>query len=280
MKSISVLFIFLCAASFKAVSQCSDAGVCAIGKISSPLQHRVGISYNFGRSVKADDLTFHSVNLQATLRVLEDANIIASIPWSRQSGPLGNTSGIGDLSVFWSQQVWTDGVANISVELGGKVATGNDNAGGLPQAYQSGLGTNDLLAGVSYAEEPFNAAVGYQFSRGRSDNSVTLLRRGDDFFLRAGYSGELEEFPYSFEALAIKRVSESSVLDSVSPGNTFVNVPGSDQFQVNLLGKLLWPLDASKEVQLVAAVPVLQRKVNVDGLTRGFTVSLSLSFSL
>ncbi|MBI4429067.1 MAG: hypothetical protein HY562_08100 [Ignavibacteriales bacterium] len=280
MKSISFFCILLFAVLFKAASQCSDAGVCAIGKKSDPLSHQAGVSYNFGRSGKADDLTFHSINFEATIRVLQDANIIATFPWSRQSGPFGSASGIGDMSVFWSQQVWTDGVAQVSVELGGKLATANVEAGDLPQAYQSGLGTNDLIVGASYVEESLNAAVGYQLSRGRSNNSVTRLRRGDDFFLRAGYSGELEEFQYALEALAIKRLEESSVLDSTSPTGTFVNIPGSDQFQVNILGKLVLLLDGSKNARLIAAVPLLQRNVNVDGLTRSLTLSFGFSFIL
>ena len=280
LKILSALLILICGTAFNAVAQCSDAGVCAIGKRSVSLRHQVGISYNFGKSGKADGLTFHSLNLESSVQVFENANIFLSLPWSRQSGPLGSTSGIGDLSVLWSQYAWRSGEAQLSVELGGKLATADVNLGGLPQAYQPGLGTNDLIVGASFVEESWNGAVGYQLSRGRSENTLTRLRRGDDVFLRAGYSGDWEDALYTLELLAIKRLRTSSVADASSPGNTFMSVPESDQFQVNILGKVFLPVDESVNLRIITAVPLMQRKVNVDGLTRSLTLSAGLLLTL
>ena len=107
---------------------------------------------------------------------------------------------------------------------------------------------------------------------------MTRLKRGDDFLLRAGYAYEFDEFKTFAEVLAIKRLSRSSV---VVPGtNTFTDVPGSDQVQVNLLGKVLFPLDERYTLQGLIALPLLNRKVNVDGLTRALTLSIGVHLEL
>jgi len=256
------------------LAQCSDAGVCAIGKIPSSLQYQVGVGYQFGRSGQADDLTFHTVQLEATIQVFEKSNLFISLPWSNQSGPLGSTSGIGDLTILWNETVWQGKEFYLSIEVGGKIATADADADKLPQAYQSGLGTNDALFGVSLSLESWNMATGYQLSRGRSNNSITRLRRGDDIFFRVGYSEFYDEIQLSGELLAIKRLGQSSVLDGA--GIMFTDIAGSDQFQLNALGRFVVPLDDSRSVRVIGAVPFIQRKVNVDGLTRSVSLSLTL----
>jgi len=271
----SLVWVALLSGIFETLfAQCSDAGVCAIGKMPSSLRRQAAIGYYFGRSGKAEDITYHSLQIEVNIQILENSNLFISLPWSRQSGPLGSTSGIGDLSILWSQSVWQGEEFHFSVEAGGKISTANANADNLPQAYQSGLGTNDAIVGLSLSHERWKGAAGYQLSRGRSNNSITRLRRGDDIFLRLGYSDDSNDIQISGELLAIKRLDESSVLDAAGAG--FTNVAGSDQFQINALASAVIPLDDSKTLRVVGAVPFIQRKVNVDGLTRSFTLSLAL----
>jgi len=273
--------ILLAAANTAVVAQCSDAGVCTIGSKHTSLSHQVGVSYVFGASGKTDDLTFHSVVMEGTVQLFEDARVVVSLPWTRVSGPLGNTSGIGDVTVLLNQRLWQDHASLLSVQIGGKLATGEDNAGSLPQSYQAGLGTNDLLLGVAYEFDGWTAAVGYQLSRARSENALTRLKRGDDLLLRLSYGGMLGDVNASAQMLAIKRLQESSVLNSAIPGgDAFVTVPESDQFQVNLLGQASLPLFENSSLQVLAAVPLLNRDVNVDGLKRTLTLSAGLWFTL
>ena len=254
-------------------SQCSDAGVCAIGSKRSALHHEIGVSYIYGKSKTDDGLSFNTVQLDATLHVLFDSRISIALPWTKVSGPSGSVSGIGDLSVFLNQTMSSAEAGVLSLQIGAKLATGPSNSGNLPQAYQPGLGTNDLIFGAAYETEPLLFALGYQFSRGRSDNAVTQLKRGDDLLLRVGYRHEFEEFTATAEVLAIKRLQLSSV---VVPGsNVFAEVPESGQFQVNLLGRVSYPL-GSYSIQGLVAFPILSRKVNVDGLTRSFTFSVGI----
>jgi hypothetical protein len=279
MRIYRLLLAALCVASFRTetFAQCSDAGICTIGKGHEARRHSAGISYAYGRSGKADDLTFHSAQLELGLAVLESSRLVAALPWTSQSGPLGSTSGLGDATVVWDQQLVNGASGSISMQFGVKIATGSVDAGGLPQRYQAGLGSNDLLFGLTYAGHEWSAAIGYQMSGGRSENKVDMLQRGDDLLLRAGFTFMTMPMTASAEVLAIKRLKESSVRNQLAAGSSpYLDIPGSDQFQINILGKAFLPLDESHGLQFSVAFPVLKRDINVDGLTR--TLSLGTGF--
>ncbi|MEK9138787.1 MAG: hypothetical protein AAB393_16820, partial [Bacteroidota bacterium] len=191
-----------------ALAQCSDAGDCTIGAKHQTLTHSIGVSYVFGKSSKTDDLTIHTMNLEGGFRLFEGSRLSVDLPWSRVSGPLGSTNGLGDVTVLWDQIIWNDLESRLSAQVGGKLATGNADAGNLPQAYQTGLGTNDFLLGMTYDFKPWTAAIGYQLSRGRSNNTISRLKRGDDLLLRLGYGTSFNSVSASAELLAIKRLQE------------------------------------------------------------------------
>lgn len=269
-----VLFL-LTSSSHTLFAQCSDAGVCVIGSKHTLLGHGLGASYVFGKSRKADDLTIHSIHVEGNIQLLQNSKLAVLLPWSRISGPLGRASGIGDLTVLWNQTVWEMAGNQLSVQIGGKFATGNSTSGNFPLAYQPGLGTNDLLLGISYETDSWLFALGYQLSPGRSNNAVTRLKRGDDFLARTGYKTHVDNLMVGLEILAIKRLQQSSVLDTTVGGSeTFMIVSGSDQFQTNILATLSLPFDENVSLRSFVAFPLLSRSVNVDGLTRSVTLSV------
>lgn len=262
--------------------QCSDAGVCSIGhRPSAELSHSVSFAYTFGRSGTPDDLLFHSAELAAELGITKDSRLSVSIPFSAQSGPLGSTSGPGDAIALWSQQLLSGDGFSLSLQGGVKLATGNVNESGLPQAYQSGSGTTDIIVGINAQRGDWGAALGYQRAGGRSKNLVTRLQRGDDLLLRAGYTARMEQTGLTFEALFIKRLQESSVITSTAgQPETFGTIPNSDQTQLNLVARITHPLSETLYLKGFAAIPTLKRDVNVDGLKRSLVLSAGLSVSL
>jgi hypothetical protein len=280
MKTVSAIIILVVLTPPLLHAQCSDAGVCSVGKHESTLYHAVGFSYAFGKSGKEDDLKFHTIGFDATIRAFQETRLIVSLAWSSQSGPLGSTSGLGDLSLLVHHMLSRGTSGQWNIQFGGKFATGEVHGADLPQAYQSGLGTNDLLFGLSYAKDKLTAAVGYQLSRGRSENRLTRLKRGDDLMLRAGYEVTASSLRTHLELLAIKRLHKSSVRAfTVTPTEQFVEVEGSNQLQVNVVGRAIYPLADQYSLQVLAAIPLLKRDVNLDGLTRAVTVSAGIQFS-
>ncbi|MEX2090260.1 MAG: hypothetical protein WEB62_10835, partial [Bacteroidota bacterium] len=274
MRHIAPWCILLTLFPHSVYSQCSDAGVCSIGSHRPAASHQIGVSYTYGRSSATDDLTFHSVALEGNFHLEQDTRFAVTLPWSTQSGPLGSASGLGDLILVLDHVLLRSMPGQLNVQVGGKLATGEVNGGNLPQSYQSGLGTNDLLLGLSYSYDSWNAALGYQYSGGRSENRQTRLKRGDDFLIRLGYNTSIAPVTAGLEVLAVKRLAESSVHEfTTQSGDMFISIPKSDQFQINILGRFSLPLEEGYSLQTLVAFPILKRDINVDGLTRALTLS-------
>lgn len=274
---LSIMFAMTAGVSISA-AQCSDAGVCSIGHRAPESHTEIRFDYGFGRNSKIDNLTFHSFSVSGVIPVSESTLLTVILPYSIQSGPLGTVSGVGDLTAIWTHTVFSGDDSRINLNIGGKLSLADVNARNLPQAYQSGLGTNDVLAGIAYQESQWNFSLGYQLSRGRSDNTFSRLRRGDDLLLTAGYALKTGDVELGAEILAIKRLHQSSVLVFVTAqGPSYTDLPKSDQTQVNLVGRAVYPLTETLLLRGILALPALKRDVNVDGLTRTLSLSIGVT---
>lgn len=283
MKNILIIgFVILVAISTnKLFAQCSDAGVCQLGfaqEEKTPKNFDAGLSYSFGTSGKEEDIKFHSIKLDVSYQPFSNTKFTAILPYNMQSGSLGDVSGIGDLILSFTQTIYKHKKQNVFFTLGGKIATGDDNKDGLPQIYQSGLGSNDMLIGLNYSARKVLLGIGYQVVGSRNENDLTRLERGDDLLIRGSYTFKFDELNISPQLLFIKRIGESSVLDVSGSEENFINVEDSDQLQINFLVNANYSIN--KDVSLVAevAVPFLKRDVNVDGLTRAFSAGVGFRY--
>ncbi|MCW8849354.1 MAG: hypothetical protein OQJ81_05185 [Melioribacteraceae bacterium] len=283
MKNILIIgcMILFAVSTNKSFAQCSDAGICQLGfahEEKSPKKFDAGISYSFGTSGKDDDVKFNSIKLDLSYQPFSNTKFTAILPYNMQSGPLGDISGVGDLILSFTQTIYKYKKQNVFFTVGGKIATGDDNKDALPQIYQSGLGSNDMLIGLNYSAREILLGVGYQVAGSRNENEFTRLERGDDFIARGSYTFEFDDFNLSPQLLLIKRIGKSSVLDLSSTEENFVDLEDSDQLQINFLLSANYSIN--KDVSLVAevAVPFLKRDVNVDGLTRAFSAGVGLRY--
>ncbi|MBI5474583.1 MAG: hypothetical protein HY961_19775 [Ignavibacteriae bacterium] len=260
-------------------AQCSDAGVCSVGKNishaeSGEKEHRVGVVYVLGRSTSADDITYHSARVEGAIQISDYSQLSIVVPINAQTGPSGSASGIGDVIAVWNQTVLRREELTLQVQLGGKLATGNANGNAnLPQAYQSGLGTNDVLFGATVESGGFDASVAAQIPFGRSSNALTRLKRGSDVLVRGGYSFVFDQLTVHPTLLFIQRLGESNIRNLGFPaGPEFVDVAESDQTQINLQIDGALRVSERYSVEAGIAFPFLKRNVNVDGLTRAFSL--------
>jgi hypothetical protein len=289
MAKITLFFIFLVVFLQKVYSQCTDAGICTIGKYSSvqlkSKNSAVSFGYIYGYSGQnpdlngaLNDITYGSLKLDADFDILKDSRLLFSIPYTFATGTLGEVNGLGDLLITFTKSITVKKEHVLSFSLGGKFATGKVNSDdSLPQRYMPSLGTNDLMIGANYNYQSYNAGIAYQKPFGRSANYVTRLKRGDDLLFRAGYTQILGNLSVKAEILTILVIQNSSVLDPVGGGESFVVVDGTNEPQVNLLAVVNYL--ASKNILLsgFGAIPFLQRDYNYDGTKR--TLSLGASFS-
>ncbi len=275
MKTI-VLLLTLTATAGSAFAQCSDAGVCSFGTGQETVSHWLSVDAVSGKSTKDDDISFFTLRLSGDIQLLKDSRLSISVPFNRQSGPDGSTSGAGDILVAWNQRFTASDGPIIEGQIGARLPTGSVNKNGLSQRYQNGLGTTDLLIGANLTHGAWSAGAGMQIPFGRSDNRLNRLKRGQDVMLRAGYTQTFGAFVLKTEVIAIKRFGLSSVRDTTALSERFVDVPESDQGQINVVVAPSVPLSEHLLLHAAGAFPLLKRPVNIDGLTRAFTATLGL----
>jgi len=287
MKYLLVLSTFLLTVIFYSIenyAQCSDAGICQLGGHSMEGEEEILFSisgfYKYGYSGKEDDVQFNSLQLNGSYNLFNNTSIQLLIPYNIQSGPTGDVSGIGDLILSLNQNLLTDESSLLDASLGVKLATGDDNKDNLPQVYQSGLGTNDVLFVLNYTYNKLSVGAGYQLSGGRNNN-ITRLEKGDDLLLRVLYQLSSDQITITPQLLFIQRLAKSSVLDTTSTEEEkFVEVDKSDQTQLNFLTVLEYKIADNLSLVGDFAIPFIKREVNVDGLTRAFTASVGVAFSI
>jgi len=116
-----------------------------------------------------------SNNLEINYRIL-NKKLYAQlkIPYVYVSGDLGNTNGVGDLTLSMSYTAIRKKKSNLSVVAGMKIPTNNSdlaiNNEPLPMAYQTSLGSRDALFGVNYGFNKWNVTFAYQHSFNSNNN--------------------------------------------------------------------------------------------------------------
>jgi hypothetical protein len=164
-----------------------------------------------------------------------------------------------------NQNLLIDGNSYLNGSIGIKMSTGDDNKDNLPQVYQSGLGTNDVLFALNYTFDKISFGAGYQLSGGRNNN-ITRLEKGDDLLLRASYDLSFEQFSITPQLLYIQPLAKSSILDTTSAEESFIEVDQSDQPQLNFLTVLRYKIVDNMSIRDFA-IPFLSQETN-DGLKR------------
>lgn len=264
-------------------AQCSDAGICQIGGYVSEEEETrtfyMSVLYKHGYSGNEDDIQYHSVILNGNYNLLDNSSISFLLPYNSQSSPGASVSGIGDLIINWNQTLFSDENSSFSASAGVKLATGEDNKNNLPQSIQSGLGTNDILIGINYFYDQIGFGAGYQHSGGRNDN-LYRLKRGDDILLKASYQLSFDLLNILPQLLYIQPLGKASIIDLSSPGENFIEVDNTGKPQLNLLTELRY--NAAPGFSLIGdfAVPFIKRESNIDGLTRAYSVSFGISYSI
>lgn len=277
-----LLFFVITSVNLKLFSQCSDAGICFIGKKHMEMMkdiNSVSIGYNYGYSGDINNIYFHTFKLEGDFKIINNVRLGFSMPFSIISGPLGDVNGAGDLITMANVIIPIKHKVTLNIELGGKFATGKVNtADSLSQSYMPGLGTNDLLIGAGYTIPNFNIAAGYQKTFGRSANIVTRLKRGDDLFFRAGYNQTFKKVNVKAEVETIVKLQPQNIQSYRAPDGVFYTVDGSNQSQVNLTGQITYSASEKIDIKLYTSVPLLKRDYNYDGLKRTFSAGLSADY--
>ena len=338
MKKLSIFLLLFCI--FKAeiaFSQCSDAGICSIAKNTSESRPLfLGLTYDYGYSGKQDNIFINDLKLAINYQVTSRLGLSAALPFTKKifnnADYSGSVQGIGDLTIssFTTllsestkkkyhyegcflmapseennpETLWRTKGKLLQLDVAIKLATGSINKNQLSLRYQTGLGSNDLLLGISYVPAPdtesfsyyaepeyWKFGFGFQIPFGITPNTMDSIRRGPDLVGSITYFNAMPNLDYQIELLAIKRLTKTRkyfqgpfILTSEgSPDPIDIlygsyDIPKSDFFQINLRlsAKYYFAKDAGFLVG--AAIPFLKRGENSDGLERSYTIFCGISY--
>lgn len=291
---IAMLITMLIAANTSSTAQgCSDAGVCTMGTMRSTTLEPdsaaggiVSLTTSYGVGEKGVSIV--QVLPEVEWRVGQLMTLRASLPVMFTSGSLGTNSGVGDAVVSVSRTIGLTDDVSLGLTLGTRLPTGTTNAAytpsaSLPMPYQTGLGTTDLVVGVSSTFDRWSVALGYQrvlvnnnlnsyVDQGLDYFTSKDYERGDDAILRVGRSMFIDNFNIVPSILAIYRVQQDRVLGA--------RVEGSSGLTLNIAVAASTAIANRINLRLDVAAPVLVRKVRADGLTRALVVALGLTYEL
>ncbi|MEQ9303090.1 MAG: hypothetical protein RJQ14_04175 [Marinoscillum sp.] len=304
------LILMICS---KAISQgCSDAGFCTMGamkpdqayskKIDFKLRS-LELNYYRGESLLTPVITMLTADMTFGLNDFYSIQIKA--PYQMVDGNLGQTAGLGDLSISASRTIPLSNGHAIGITLGGKIPSGKSDienrdtefgvGGDLPMYYQLSLGTYDLVMGASYINEKWLFATGLQapvIHQNQNDfrwgqwadypdfegylKDYTLandLKRGSDVMLRAERNFRFINYNFGIGALAIYRITKDEVYNFNEDRRE--KLDGTTGLAFNMLANFGYNFSVNHSIKLIYGHKFVDREVNPDGLTRHSVTSVS-----
>jgi hypothetical protein len=294
--------IFVFTASLQTRSQgCNDAGICTFGdfQFEVPEQHSISqteVSYIFG--LGEQQVLINTLQLDQSFRILSDkAGIFVRLPFTYVYGNLGQTIGIGDVTVGLEMVLLDKKETRITMSAGSKLPPNDANftvdGKGLPMAYQTSLGTYDLLVGSRLDIQKWRIGLGYQKPFGSNKNTFAHaewedneqaqeyfesyhLDRGDDLLLRVDRYFETKKGEIIQAGLmSVYRLREDIIiLDGEKQ-----SLDQSSGLTLNAILATRFPLKNNGSLNILAAAPIITREYRADGLTRTFVLSVVYSLA-
>ena len=301
MKRIALILIISLGLSLQGIfaQGCNDAGLCSMGDLDGQglgtgNKYPTQLSYFFSLGEK--ESLINTLQFEQRFVFLKDrGQLFIQLPFSYIYGNLGQSYGIGDISVGFNYTYLNKKDLSASFLVAAKIPP-NDagktiDGKGAPMVYQTSLGTYSLALGANFFYKKWQLGLGYLKPFGSNRNyfeyaewpgnadaleytQMRDLARGDDAMLRLNRFFYTKKSRYNAGLLALYRVQK----DIVTQGEDRVALEHSDGLTLNInLGyqKVLKNKDA---ITVSVAAPLITREVRVDGLTKTFVVMFTYAF--
>jgi len=277
---------------------CSDAGACSIESLNfdnpeNSLQNHLSlnIEQSFGLGEKFVFISQTTAGIQYKLTKLNMLEL--RVPFIYTNGNLGNSSGVGDLLMSVNQRIINNSKQVLSTIIAGRIKTNdsnkNFNNNPLPMAYQTSLGTYDIIFGAYYRYVLWDFYLAYQHSFGRNSNAYlnpvnekndsklyyesNKLKRGGDLYFRVRHFFNLKnENQIILNSLFIYRTQQ----DEIIKNGTNVKLAGSEGLTVNLAVAYSSKLNNNRKLEYTLAFPIIDKDYRSDGLTRNVVIGIRL----
>jgi len=301
-----------CSFAVKTFSQgCSDAGVCTIGSLRSDampmgtngdsttrnLKHTLVITpaISFGEQ---NTVNF-TPSFDATFQIFKRFHANVKTGFNLTSGDLGFAYGASDLFVSGIFYFIKSDSMNLSFVAGGKFALEKadftiDNKV-LPLSYQSTVGTNDILFGLSFNYKTWYLGVGFQHSLTESSNTFHFsdydsssaalgyfesnrLQRAPDVVLRFEKKFFIKKIRLGLGAgfIWIHHLDDDTQFNDAGER---ITIDGSKGTTLNLIGNITYKISPTWSCNFGVGFPVIVRDVRPDGLTRSLVLLPSVTYS-
>ncbi|MBK9382781.1 MAG: hypothetical protein IPN39_15850 [Chitinophagaceae bacterium] len=303
---IILLSLLLLATSRNYAQGCSDAGVCTIDAIKQNTipgrdiaNTNNWLSAGTGYAKGERGTNIYTMQLEYTRRVAANLFVTGKLSYNYINGELGNSSGPGDLFLTIEKKLKATTTWKKSVFTGLKIpftsANKKINELDLPMVYQPGLGTTDLLLGITASTRFIGFSLAFQQPLSGSNNNNFLpslyplhsdaknypatnkFSRKADIVARISRNFNAEKkLSFSPGLLGILHTGNDSYIDE---NNNRQVIEGSGGFTLNATTFLQYAANKKNSIGLSAGIPLIVRAERPDGLTRKFVMALEYSFN-
>lgn len=298
--------------SYNAQSQgCSDAGFCTMGamKPDQPFNKKIPIKLrsmevSFYRGTTTLSPIIYVATLDMSFGILDNKTTLqVKLPYQAVKGNLGNTSGMSDISLCLTRNIFTSQNFDVNFSIGGKIPTNDSNLKDeinglpLPMYYQTSLGTYDVISGISLITRQWLFATGIQHPFNQNSNNFTWaqwipvyqngegaeyvrsynlgyeLKRGTDVMLRVERNFRYSRINITAGLLPIFRISKDETTNAKTGDR--IKPDGTTGMALSAIVTAGYSFNVKSGVKLLFGKKIKQRAFNPDGLTRHDVITLS-----
>ena len=305
MKRIAFLIAFVAIVQSLLGQGCSDAGFCTMGamKPDQPFNKKIAlklrtVELNFYRGTTTLTPIIFVATADMSFSLNSKNSIQVKLPYQAVTGQLANTSGMGDISLCYTRNMYTSDQFDLNLSLGSKIRSNksdkpSDEGFPLPMYYQTSLGTYDLISGLSLINRKWLLATGIQVPLNQNNNQFLWgawvgsdedpayiekysrakeLKRGIDMMLRVERNFRFSRLNFTLGLLPIYRITN----DEITLASGLRNKPdGAKGLAMSGIFTTGYSINAQSGIKLLLGRKFVQRTENPDGLTRHFVSSFT-----
>lgn len=310
MKRVFILIVLTGITSSLFGQGCSDAGFCTMGamKPDQPFNKKVALKLrtmelNFYRGTTSLTPIIYVATADMSFSLNSKNSLQVKLPYQAITGRLANTSGMGDISLCYTRNIYTSDQFDLNLSLGGKIRSNksdksSDEGFPLPMYYQTSLGTYDLISGLSLINRKWLFATGIQLPLNQNNNQFLWgawqnsneepsyiekyakakeLKRGIDVMLRVERNFRFSRLNFTMGLLPIYRITNDEISLKNNSTNQFERVKPDGAKGLALSGIFTtgYSINAQSGIKLLLGRKFIQRSENPDGLTRHFVSSFT-----
>lgn len=281
---------------------CSDAGFCTMGamKPDQPFNKKIEIKLrsmeiSFYRGTTPLTPVIYVATADLNFSVNSKTSFQLKLPYQMVQGRLANTSGLGDISLCITRNLFNSEKFDINFSVGGKIPTNKSDKDidnhPLPMYYQTSLGTYDFITGISFVSRNWLLATGIQIPfnknhnqflwnawKGTQDeayineyNQAKELKRGTDIMFRVERNWRFSRLNFSLGLLPIYRINNDEINN---PNNVRLKPDGAKGLTLSAIFTTGYSFNVQSGLKLLLGHKLIQRDNNPDGLTREFVSTL------